>query len=103
MVVRIGAATLIAAGIFSLSSPASAQDNALGGALIGGAAGAVVGGAVSGRAGGAAVGTVIGAAAGAMIGSQMELRRGRYYWYDNRCWYRYPSGAFRAVSARHCR
>ena len=103
MIVRTGVATLVAASILALSSPASAQDNALGGALIGGTAGATVGGAASGRAGGAAAGAVIGAAAGAMIASQMEWRRGRYYRYDNRCWYRYPSGAFRAVSSRRCR
>ena len=54
----------------------SAQDNVLGGALLGGAAGAIIGGAATGKAGGAVAGGVIGAAAGAILGSQLEPRHG---------------------------
>jgi uncharacterized protein YcfJ len=98
---------MIAAGALALAvampvQSASAQDNVLGGALLGGAAGALIGGAATGKAGGAVVGGVIGAAAGAAIGSQMEPRRGGYYWYDGRCWLRYPNGDYHRVSRRHC-
>ena len=41
---------------------AAAQDNTMGGALLGGAAGAIIGGAATGRAGGAVAGGIIGAA-----------------------------------------
>ena len=84
------------------SAPASAQNNTVGGALLGGAAGAIIGGAATGKAGGAVAGGIIGAAAGAMIGSQMEPRRGGYYWYDGRCWRRYPNGDYHRVSRRYC-
>jgi uncharacterized membrane protein len=82
--------------------PASAQDNTIGGALLGGAAGAVIGGAATGKAGGAVAGGIIGAAAGAMIGSQFEPRRSGYYWYDGRCWRRYRDGSYHRVSQRYC-
>jgi outer membrane lipoprotein SlyB len=52
---------------------ASAQDNTMGGAIIGGGIGAIIGGAATGNAGGAIAGGIIGAAAGAALGSQMEL------------------------------
>lgn len=80
---------------------ASAQDNTLGGAIIGGGIGAIVGGAATGKAGGAVAGGIIGAAAGAMIGSQMEPR-GRYYWYDGRCWRKYRDGSYHRVSRKYC-
>ena len=81
---------------------ASAQNNTLGGAIIGGTAGAIIGGAATGRAGGAIAGGVIGAAAGAAIGSSMEPRRAGYYWYDGRCWLRYGDGSYHRVSRRYC-
>lgn len=102
MLRSMSAAILLAATAVLPSQQASAQSGALGGAIIGGAAGAVIGGAATGRAGGAVVGGVIGAAAGAALGSQLEPRRGGYYWYDNRCWYRYPNGDYRLVSRRNC-
>ena len=96
-----------AAAVFTLAAampvpPAAAQDNILGGALLGGAAGAIIGGAATGKAGGAIAGGVIGAAAGAMLGSQLEPRRSGYYWYDGRCWVRYRDGSYHRVSRRHC-
>jgi outer membrane lipoprotein SlyB len=79
----------------------AAQNNTVGGALLGGAAGAIIGGAATGRAGGAVAGGIIGAAAGAVLGSQLEPRPGAYYWYDGRCWIRYDGGSDR-VSRRYC-
>ncbi len=82
--------------------PASAQNNTLGGAIIGGTAGAIIGGAATGKAGGAIVGGVIGAAAGAALGSQLEPRRGGYYWYNGRCWLRRGDGNYYPANRRHC-
>ena len=82
--------------------PAAAQDNAVGGAILGGAAGAIIGGAATGRAGGAVAGGIIGAAAGAMLGSQLEPRRGGYYWYRGRCWRRWRDGSYHRVRRYHC-
>jgi uncharacterized protein YcfJ len=96
-----GAALLVAALTAVPTQQAAAQD-VLGGALLGGAAGAIIGGAATGRAGGAVVGGVVGATLGAAIASQGEVRRGGYYWYDRRCYYRYPNGEYRLVSRRHC-
>lgn len=59
------------------------ENNAAGGAILGGAAGALIGGAATGRAGGALAGGVIGAAGGAIIGSSMTPhRRCARYGYD---------------------
>ena len=73
---------------------ASAQDNTLGGAIIGGAA--------TGKAGGAIAGGIIGAAAGAALGSEMEPRRGGYYWYDDYCWRRWHDGSYHRTYRRYC-
>jgi len=80
---------------------AAAQDNTLGGAILGGAAGAIIGGAATGKAGGAIAGGIIGAAAGAALGSQMEPRGG-YYWYHGRCWRRWGDGSYHRVPSRYC-
>jgi outer membrane lipoprotein SlyB len=82
--------------------PASAQNNTLGGALLGGAAGAIIGGAATGKAGGAVAGGVIGAAAGAVIGSQLEPRRSGYYWYDGGCYWRGRDGNYYPTKRYHC-
>jgi len=81
--------------------PAAAQD-ALGGALLGGAAGAVIGGAATGRAGGAVAGGIIGAAAGAAIAGSMEPRARGYYWYQNGCWIQRRDGSYVRVDRRYC-
>ena len=81
--------------------PVAAQD-ALGGALLGGAAGAIIGGAATGRAGGAVAGGIIGAAAGAAIGASMEQRRGGYYWYENGCWLKRRDGSYVRVHRNNC-
>jgi hypothetical protein len=82
---------------------ASAQNNTVGGALIGGGLGAIIGGASTGEAGGAVAGGIIGAAAGAMIGSQMEPRRHGYYHYHGDCWRRWRDGSYHRVHGRYCR
>jgi hypothetical protein len=81
---------------------ASAQNNAVGGAIVGGGIGAIIGGAATGRAGGAVAGGIIGAAAGAMLGSQLEPRRHGYYWYRGHCYLRWRNGSYHRVSRRHC-
>ena len=80
----------------ALAPRASAQDNALGGAIVGGGFGAIIGGAATGKAGGAVAGGIIGAAAGAPLGSQFEQRGDGYYWYHGRC---YRAGATAAITA----
>ncbi|MFN3659195.1 MAG: glycine zipper domain-containing protein [Pseudolabrys sp.] len=98
----LAAGALLAAVVLQPAAPVQAQDNVLGGAIIGGGIGAIVGGAATGKAGGAIAGGVIGAAAGAMIGSQLEPRRGGYYWYDGRCWRKHRDGSYHRVSRRYC-
>lgn len=82
---------------------AAAQNNTLGGAIIGGGVGAIIGGAATNSAGGAVAGAIIGAAAGAALGSQMEPRRRGYYWYNGRCWVRRGDGNYYRVSRDRCR
>lgn len=79
-----------------------AQDAAVGGALIGGLIGAGIGGAATGKAGGAIAGGVIGAVLGASIASQMEPRRGSYYWYQGDCWRRRGDGSYVRTYRRYC-
>ena len=81
---------------------AAAQNNTLGGAIIGGTAGAIIGGAATGKAGGAVAGGIIGAAAGAILGSQLEPRRGGYYWYNGRCYRRHRDGSYYPVRHNYC-
>jgi len=80
----------------------SAQNNTLGGAIIGGGVGAIIGGAATNSAGGAVAGGIIGAAAGAALGSQMEPRHRGYYWYHGDCWVRRGNGNYYRVSRRYC-
>lgn len=102
MIRIISAIALLALAAIVSATPTVAQDNTLGGALLGGAAGAIIGGAATGKAGGAVAGGIIGAAAGAMLGSQLEPRRRGYYWYDGRCWYRRGDGSYVRVSRHNC-
>jgi outer membrane lipoprotein SlyB len=102
MIRTIGAAALLTLASVMPVQQAAAQENVLGGALLGGAAGALIGGAATGRGSGAAAGAVIGATTGAIIGSQMEPRRAGYYWYEGRCWLRHPNGEYHRVSRRYC-
>lgn len=99
MIRTIGAGALLAIATLMPLQQASAQD-ALGGALLGGAAGAIIGGAATGRAGGAIAGGIIGGAAGAMIGAESERRRS-YYWWRGEC-YRRVQGGYQLVPRNYC-
>src|SRR6185369_13968949 len=79
---------------------AAAQD-AVGGAIFGGAAGAILGGALGGR-GGAIAGGIIGGTAGAAIAAEGQRRREGYYWYRNGCYMQRPDGAYVAVPPEYC-
>ena len=97
--------TIITAVLLLIAVPgrqALAQDNVLGGAIVGGAAGAIIGGAATGKAGGAVAGGIIGAAAGAMLGSQLEPRRGGYYWYNGRCYRLHQDGNYYPTRRDYC-
>src|SRR6266508_331432 len=85
----MAAAFLARAGTWP--TPQGKAQETLGGAIGGAILGGAIGGAVTGRAGGAAAGALIGGATGAMIGAQAERRRGYYFW-QGRCYYRYPTG-----------
>lgn len=101
--IRIGMAAVAVALVALVPMPqASAQNNTLGGAIIGGGVGAIIGGAATNSAGGAVAGGIIGAAAGAALGSQMEPRRRGYYWYKGRCWVKRGDGNYYRVSSRYC-
>ena len=97
-------AALAFAGLIGLvpAAPAAAQDNVVGGAIIGGGLGAIIGGAASNSAGGAIAGGIIGAAAGAALGAQMEPRRGGYYYYRDWCWRRWRDGSYHRGHRRYC-
>ena len=71
-------ATAAASAVIALIplQPVAAQNNVLGGAVVGGAAGAVIGSAATGKAGGAVAGGVIGAARPARC-SVRNCRHGR--------------------------
>ncbi len=71
----LAAATLAVLSVMPVG--AQAQD-AVGGAIVGGATGAVIGGAVGGGRG-AAVGAVVGGTTGAAIGANAEPRYRRGY------------------------
>lgn len=96
----LGAAALIVTAASLPLQQAAAQD-AIGGAIFGGAAGAIIGGAAGGGRG-AAIGGVIGAAAGAMIAAEGERRRGGYYYYQQGCYLQRPDGYWVRVAPRYC-
>jgi hypothetical protein len=79
---------------------AAAQD-AVGGAIFGGAAGAILGGALGGR-GGAVAGAIIGGTTGAAIAAEGQRRREGYYWYRNGCYMQRPDGAYVVVPPEYC-
>ena len=100
MLRNLGIAALLASALVMPAKEAAAQD-ALGGAIFGGAAGAIVGGAIGGGRG-AAIGAVIGAGTGAAIASEGERRRDGYYYYRDDCYLQRPDGAWVRVHPRHC-
>jgi uncharacterized protein YcfJ len=100
MIRRIGTAAVLALAMVMPLHDAVAQD-ALGGAILGGAGGAIIGGALGGGRG-AAIGAVIGAGTGAAIGSEGERRRHGYYYYQRGCYLQRGDGAWVRVHPRYC-
>ena len=97
--------TLIAAAFlaFAIGLPvqdAAAQD-ALGGAIMGGAAGAIIGGALGGGKG-AALGAIIGGTTGAAIAAQGQLRPGGYRYYRSACYQERGDGTWIVVAPEYC-
>ena len=97
---RLALIALLALAILMPPRQAAAQD-AIGGAIVGGAAGAILGGAIGGGRG-AAVGAVLGAGTGAAIASQGDPRPGGYYYYRNACYLPQGDGSYVAVSPAYC-
>lgn len=95
----LSATALLTLAIAMPLQHARAQD-ALGGAILGGAAGAIIGGAAGGGRG-AAIGAGIGAATGAIIASEGQRYRGGYYYWRRGCYIHRPYGWVR-VSRRYC-
>ena len=96
---RLALIALLALAILMPPRQAAAQD-ALGGAIFGGAAGAILGGAIGGGRG-AAIGAVLGAGTGAAIAAEGE-RRGNYYYYQNGCYLPQGDGTYVAVAPAYC-
>jgi hypothetical protein len=99
-IITLLAALVLLGGTFA--PRASAEDNTLGGIIVGGGLGALIGGVATGRAGGAIAGGIIGAAAGGAIASQFDPRGDGYYWYHGRCWLRWQDGSYHRVRRYHC-
>ncbi|MFZ0424025.1 MAG: hypothetical protein WAL80_14205 [Xanthobacteraceae bacterium] len=91
----LAAGAFLALAALMPAQQASAQNNVLGGAIVGGAVGGIIGGAVGHGAGGAVAGAVIGATAGAAIAAEAERRHGG-------CYYRYPNGSWLQVQPGYC-
>lgn len=85
----------------AVSAQQAAAQDALGGALLGGAAGAIVGGALGGGRG-AAVGAILGGTSGAIIAAQGQPRPGGYRYYQNGCYQQRPGGAWVVVPPEYC-
>lgn len=94
------AASLLTLACAAPLQQAAAQD-AIGGAIFGGAAGALLGGAIGGR-GGAVAGAIIGGTTGAAIAAEGQRRREGYYWYRNGCYMQRPDGAYVVVAPQYC-
>src|SRR5947209_11586602 len=100
MIRTVTAASLLTLACAIPLQQAAAQD-AIGGAIFGGAAGAVLGGAIGGR-GGAVAGAIIGGTTGAAIAAEGQHRREGYYWYRNGCYVQRPDGAYMVVAPQYC-
>jgi hypothetical protein len=96
----LGAAALLAIAIAAPVQNAAAQD-AVGGAILGGAAGAILGGALDGGRG-AVIGAIVGGATGAAIAAQGEPRPGGYRYYQQGCYQQRGDGAWVVVASEYC-
>jgi hypothetical protein len=97
---RCVGAALIAIAMIAPVRDVSAQD-AVGGAIIGGAAGAILGGAVDGGRG-ALLGAMVGGATGAAIAAQGQPRPGGYRYYQQACYQQRGDGAWVVVAPEYC-
>jgi hypothetical protein len=97
---RLAIIALLALTALIPPKQAAAQD-AVGGAIVGGAAGAILGGALGGGRG-AAVGAVLGATTGAAVASQGDRRPGGYYYYNNGCYLPRGDGSYVLVDPGYC-
>ncbi len=97
---RLALIALLALAALVPPKQAAAQD-AVGGAIVGGAAGAILGGALGGGRG-AAVGAVLGATTGAAVASQGQPRPGGYYYYQNGCYVPRSDGSYVLVDPSYC-
>jgi hypothetical protein len=79
----------------------SAAQDAVGGAIIGGAAGAILGGALDGGRG-AAIGAIVGGATGAAVASQGQARPGGYRYYQQTCYQQRGDGVWVVVAPEYC-
>ena len=98
---RTTAATSLIALACAMPVQQAAAQDAIGGAIFGGAAGALLGGAIGGR-GGAIAGGIIGGTTGAAIAAEGQRRREGYYWYRNGCYMQRPDGAYVVVAPQYC-
>jgi hypothetical protein len=97
---RWGAAALLTIAVAMPVQEAAAQD-ALGGAILGGAAGAILGGALGGGRG-AVAGAIVGGSTGALIAAEGQARPGGYYYYQNGCYMPRGDGTYVAVAPDYC-
>ena len=93
MMRTFGAAALLALATVMPVQEAASQD-ALGGAILGGA--------ITGRGCGAAAGALIGAATGAVIANEAARRRNGHYWWRGGCYIRDRYGDWYQVHPRYC-
>ena len=98
---RVSTATAFLALALSIPVQEAAAQDAVGGAIVGGAAGALIGGALGGKRG-AAVGAIVGGSTGAVIAAQGQARPGGYYYYQNGCYMQRPDGAWVVVASSYC-
>jgi hypothetical protein len=101
MMRTFGAAALLVFATVMPVQQAASQD-ALGGAILGGAAGAILGGALTGRGSGAAAGAMIGAATGAIIANEGARRRNGGHWWRGGCYSQDEYGNWYRVHPRYC-
>jgi hypothetical protein len=95
------AAALLTIAVVMPIQDAAAQQDPVGGAILGGAAGAILGGALGGGRG-AAVGAIIGGTTGAAIAAQGQPRPGGYYYYQSGCYQPRGDGTYIAVAPQYC-
>ena len=98
---RVSTATVFLALALAIPVQEAAAQDALGGAIVGGAAGALIGNALGGKRG-AVVGAIVGGSTGAAIAAQGQARPGGYYYYQNGCYMQRPDGAWVVVAPGYC-